>query len=187
MISRLNGKVIDIDLHGYILDVNGVGYRINCTEFDLKKIRLDQDLIVNTFLDVKEKSLELYGFINKEDQTVFELLLNVSGIGPKKSLGILNTTNSNTLLEGIGSGDANHLSQISGISKKQSEKIVIALRDKVEGISIDENIKSGTNDIIEALQSLGYSPKESREAIKQIDKNLKPEEMIKVALKNLNK
>jgi holliday junction DNA helicase RuvA len=186
MISKLWGKVEDINLSDYILNVGGVGYKINSTLSDVGKVKTGKDLAVNTFLDVKEKSLELYGFLESEDKKFFELLLGVNGIGPKTAMQILNRTTKETLIEGISSGDGAHLSQISGLGKKQAEKIVLALKDKIDSVSVKGGIKGGTSDTIDALLSLGYSAREAREAISGLDKGMRPEAMIKEALKNLN-
>jgi len=185
MISKIKGIVEENNLTNVVVDVSGVGYKINCTLEDSKELKVGKNVSINTHLDVKEKSMELYGFLNIEDKKLFELLLTVNGIGPKTALNILNSTSPTTLTEGIASGDAKHLQEISGLPKKQSEKLVMSLKDKVIGEELDEGSVTGTSDAIEALASLGYNKKEARDAISKIDKNLKTEDIIKAALKKL--
>jgi Holliday junction DNA helicase RuvA len=187
MISRLKGEIEENNLTDVTIDVAGVGYKINCTTDTSKELRVGSKVSVHVHMDVKEKSIELFGFITEEDKKLFELLLKVNGIGPKTALNILNSVSPNTLIEGIASGDPKHLREISGLPKKQSEKLVLTLKDKVKGEELDEKTVAGTSDAIEALLSLGYSKKDSRDIISKIDKKLSTEEMIKEALKTLKK
>jgi Holliday junction DNA helicase RuvA len=186
MIARLKGQIEENNLSNIIVDVSGVGYKINCTLETSKELKVGGGVQFHTFLDVKENSLELYGFLNEDDKKLFELLLSVNGVGPKTALNILNSTSQNTLIEGIASGDPKHLQEISGLGKKQCEKLVMTLKDKVGGEELDEKSLSGTSDAIEALASLGYSKKEIRDTVSKINKKLKTEEIIKEALKKLN-
>jgi holliday junction DNA helicase RuvA len=187
MIAKLKGVVEENNLTSVIVDVLGVGYKVNCIIEDSKKLKVGSKVSVYTHLDVKETSMELYGFLEEEDKKTFELLLTVNGIGPKTALGILNSTSTKILIEGISSGDPKHLADISGLGKKQCEKLVMTLKEKVGVTEVDEKTKLGTSDAIEALVSLGYSPKESRDIISKIDKNLKTEQIIKEALKKLTR
>lgn len=186
MISRLKGQLEENNLTSVIIDVGGIGYKVNCTIEDSKELRVGNKVMLYTHMDVKETSMELYGFLGEENRKLFELLLTVNGIGPKTALNILNSTSKTTLIEGIASGDPKHLQAISGLPKKQSEKLVLTLKDKVDGEELDEKTISETNDAIEALISLGYSQKQSREVVSKIDKKLNTEKIIKEALKKLN-
>lgn len=187
MISKIKGGIEENNLTNVTIDVGGVGYKVNCTVEDSKKLKVGSKVSIHTHLDVKETSMELYGFLEEEDKKTFELLLTVNGIGPKTALQILNSTSTKTLIEGISSGDPRHLEEISGLGRKQCEKLVLALKEKVGVVEIDEKVKSGTSDAIEALVSLGYSRKDARDVISKIDKKLKTEEIIKEALKNLTR
>lgn len=194
MIGCLKGKIIEKSLDNIILDVSGVGYKIFTQNEIIGNLKVGVDSLFWTFLSVKETSLDLYGFINKKDLEFFKMLLTISGVGPKSALAIMDTAPTKVLIEGIQSGDANYLSKISGISSKKSEKILIALKDKVglSDILTDSNVSSGTGqDIlaIDALVSLGYSEKESRTAIAEIKSEIKEDDnagnIIKKALKKL--
>lgn len=187
MISRLKGQIEENNLTNIVIDVSGVGYKVNCTIEDSKELQVGSNISIHTFLDVKETSMELYGFLEEENKKLFELLLTVNGVGPKTALNILNSTSSTTLIEGIASGDPKHLQEISGLGKKQCEKLVMTLKDKVVGEELDEKTVAGTSDAIEALVSLGYTKKDARDIVSKIDKKLGTEEIIREALKSLNK
>jgi len=188
MIVKINGIVDEVGLQDITLMTNGLGYRVFMTTDSLVNVTIDDNLSLFTHHVIRENSQDLYGFKNREDLEFFELLLTISGIGPKSALSILNTASSATLKEGITSGDAGYLSKISGISKKNAEKIVLNLKDKIGSIeSYSTNNTSESSMAIEALTSLGYSEKDSREAIQKVDKTLTTEKMIKEALKNLGK
>lgn len=187
MISRLKGQIEENNLTNIVIDVSGVGYKVNCTIEDSKELKVGSNISIHTFLDVKETSMELYGFLEEENKKLFELLLTVNGVGPKTALNILNSTSSTTLIEGIASGDPKHLQEISGLGKKQCEKLVMTLKDKVVGEELDEKTVAGTSDAIEALVSLGYTKKDARDIVSKIDKKLETEEIIREALKSLNK
>jgi len=186
MISRLKGQIEENNLTFVVVDVGGVGYKVNCTIEDSKDLKVGMNISLHTHLDVKETSMELYGFLDEETKKLFELLLTVNGVGPKTALNILNSTSSTTLIEGIASGDPKHLQEISGLGKKQCEKLVLTLKDKVTGEELDEKTVAGTSDAIEALVSLGYTKKDARDIVSKINKKLSTEEIIREALKKLN-
>ena len=133
---------------------------------------------------MREDALDLYGFLNYEELEFFEMLIGVSGIGPKGALAILSIASTETLRKAIGTGDTSYLTKISGIGKKTAEKIVIELRDKMgeqeKGSSMQEEL-----DAMEALKSLGYSQNEIREALKKVPPDLNTNEKIREALKIL--
>ena len=186
MIGHLKGVVLQQDLKSIILDVAGVGYKIytNTAILDGKKEKI---LEFWTYLAVRENALDLYGFATKEELHFFELLISVSGIGPKSALGILSIASIQNLRHAISSGDTSHLIKVSGIGKKNAEKIVIELKDKLEGLSIDMSHSiHGDVDALEALKSLGYGEREAREALKKAEGDT-TEAKVRFALKNLNK
>ena len=186
MIGHLKGTVVHQDLKSVVLDVSGVGYKIftNTANLDNKK---DKILEFWTYLAVRENALDLYGFSKKEELDFFELLISVSGIGPKSAMGILTLATLPNLRHAIATGETSHLTKVSGIGKKNAEKIVIELKDKLVGLSIDlTQSMSGDVDALEALKSLGYGERESREALKGAEGET-IEKKVRSALKNLNK
>lgn len=185
MIAKLRGTVDEIGMSSLILDVSGVGYLIFAPGNVLAHIRTGQSVTLFTHHAIREQASDLYGFLSADELSFFELLLTVSGIGPKSALAIVNTAPIETLREGIQSGDASHLTKVGGIGKKSAEKIVVELKDKLGGLPHTTNISTGSGDAIEALTALGYSLSEARDAIKQVDKTLSTEEMVRHALKTL--
>lgn len=186
MISHLKGVVIHQDLKSLILDVGGVGYKIHTNTAVLDSSK-QKTLEFWTYLAVRETALDLYGFIKKEELDFFELLISVSGIGPKSAMGILSIATVSNLRNAISTGDTSHLTKVSGIGKKNAEKIVIELKDKLVGL-LEEvtGSTSGEIDALEALQALGYGEREIREVLKKVTDIKDVGEKVKKALKLLS-
>jgi len=187
MISRLNGKVVKKNLRFAIIECGGVGYKVYSPVAVLEKLREESEAILWTSLAVRENSLDLYGFEKEDELEFFELLNTVSGIGPKTALSILNIASPKALERAISSGDTTHLVKVSGIGKKNAEKIVIELRDKLGALGDDYKTELKDEvDAIEALKALGYSPQAAREALKEVSKEINgTNEKIREALKIL--
>lgn len=191
MISRLTGSIVHFDTKYLVLDVHGVGYKVAISPDVFSKLDKEVPLTLWTYLAVRENALDLYGFLSLSELNFFELLITISGIGPKTAMGILNVASVHSLETAIQTGDTSHLTKISGIGKKVAEKIVMELKDKVvEGVHTPEQAQTMKNDsdVLEALKSLGYSPTEARDVLKKIPKTLtKTSDKIKEALKILGK
>ncbi len=186
MIRKLNGEVDEISDGEIILNVSGVGYLVRMANSAISSLRTGSEVSLYIHHAIRETASDLYGFLDKSDLSFFELLLTISGIGPKSAMGIMNTAPVNTIIEGIRSGSADHLAKISGIGKKSAEKILLALKDKVEGAGGDAIPQGGATDAIEALTALGYSPQDARATVQKLDNSLSTEEIVKLALKNLS-
>jgi Holliday junction DNA helicase RuvA len=186
MIGHLKGKVISQDIKSLILDVNGVGYKV-FTNTALLSSAKGQPLELWTYMAVRENALDLYGFATQEELAFFELLLTVSGIGPKSAMGILSAATLANLRHAIASGDTSHLTKVSGVGKKNAEKIVVELKDKLDGFEIEVTIgMSADVDALEALKSLGYGEREAREALKKVTEAKDTGDKVKKALKLLS-
>ena len=187
MIGHLKGTLLRQDLKSIILDVSGVGYKIYTNTTSLEPAK-DKTLEFWTYLAVRENALDLYGFKTKEELDFFELLVSsVSGIGPKSAMTIMSVATLQNLRHAISTGDTSHLTKVSGVGKKNAEKIVVELRDKLEGLDGDlGHLISGDIDALEALKSLGYGEREAREALKKAVGDT-TEKKVRSALKNLNK
>jgi len=189
MIGKISGIVSEKERRWAIIDVSGVGYKIFLTDTDLKSFSIQKEATFWTHLVVREDVLDLYGFSDKETLSLFELLIGISGVGPKSALGILNLAPPEVLIEAIGTQNTSYLTKVSGIGKKSAEKIVLELKDKV-GV-IDEGT-GGTlghdEDALLALKSLGYTREEARDALKRVPKTVAgAQERIKEALKLLSR
>lgn len=192
MISRLTGTLAHIDPRYIVLDVQGVGYKVFTTVDIMSKLGKEkEDITLWTYLAVRETALDLYGFTSLSELDFFELLITISGIGPKTALGILNSASVQALETAIQTGDTSHITKISGIGKKVAEKIVMELKDKIDKVSHSEESKSAMKtdtDALEALKSLGYSQNEARDALKEVPKSVvKTNEKVREALKILGK
>lgn len=187
MISKIKGKVIDHSNKYLIIEIGGLALNVFCPEETIQE-SIGKDVELHTYLSVKENSIELFGFKEKKSLKFFEMLISISGIGPKSAIGILNIAPVEVIKKAISSGDTTSLVRISGIGKKTAEKISLELKEKIkEEMSSDDQYDiKGEADVIEALKALGYSQKEAREVLREIDKNLSPQEKIKEALKSLN-
>lgn len=197
MIGSIKGKIIQKTEKFVIVETGGVGYKINVPPDTLSKINAlrlhsgqnDTGASVSFWIHthVREDSLDLYGFLDYQELEFFEMLINVSGIGPKGALIILGVASLETLKRAIGTGDIAYLTKISGIGKKTAEKIVIELRDKITNNFSEKskNFLQGELDALEALKSLGYSQGEAREALKKIPAETDTNSKIRQALKTL--
>src|SRR5665213_3382390 len=159
MIGYLEGTIRAVRENHCILVVqNGVGYKVFATKETLTRTSVDSKVAFWTHLAVREGILDLYGFPAEEELASFELLLTVSGIGPKSALGILDIASSETLRSAIASGNAAYLTNVSGIGKKTAEKIVLELKDKIlAGTGAGPAMPKGDMEALEAMRALGYS------------------------------
>lgn len=185
MIGSIRGKITLKTDKFLIVETGGVGYRVSVSPDALSRTKkLGEEILLWIHTHVREDILDLYGFLEISELEFFEMLISVSGIGPKGALSILSTTTIETLKTAVRTGDTGYLTKISGIGRKTAEKIVIELRDKLgkdtEGNSLREEM-----DALEALKSLGYSQNEAREALKEVDAKLSTNAKIKEALKIL--
>ena len=189
MIAHIKGTVVHKTDKFLVVDVNGVGYKVSVTTDTISSISEGSEASLWIYTAVRETSIDLYGFPTNEEMGFFELLLDVSGIGPKSALGILAVASIDTLKKAIATGDTSYLNKVSGIGKKTAEKIVIELRDKLKahiGESGAPSSLRGESDIVEALKSLGYSQNEARDTLKQIPSEIEgTNARIKEALKIL--
>jgi len=189
MIGSIRGKINLKTDKFLIVETAGVGYKVNVSPNTLSKAqKQNEEIFLFIHTHVREDALDLYGFLDREELEFFEMLLNVSGIGPRSALAILGIASIETLRKAIGTGDTSYLTKISGIGKKTAERIVIELRDKIAEKMKDE--KGGSSlreelDALEALKSLGYSQSEARETLKKVSADTNTNAKIREALKIL--
>ncbi len=189
MIGHIEGKVIFKGEKYAVLDVGGVGYKIFAGAETLKNIGNDR-IKLWTHLHVREDALDLYGFSNQSELEFFELLISISGIGPRSALGILAVAPVDTIKRAVGSGDTTYLTKVSGVGRKTAEKVVLELKDKMgfgkNGTSPEE-FKDDA-DLVEALVALGYSQRDAREMIQKIPKDINGREnRLKAAIRTTGK
>jgi holliday junction DNA helicase RuvA len=170
MISHLKGTLLEREIGSVILDVGGVGYRVNVSNatFALLPSETGSTIELYIHMAVRENSIELYGFADKDEMGLFELLIGVSGIGPKSGLAILSLANAGTLKTAIAKNDVSYLTKVSGIGKKTAEKIVLELKDRIGShAAMGPELKEDA-DVVEVLMSLGYPREEARDVVKRL-------------------
>lgn len=189
MIAQLRGEVTHSGIGYIILDVGGIGYRVEATADALQKLRKKNgEITLWTHLAIRETAHNLYGFLTEEDLLFFEMLIAISGIGPKSALGILSLADAKTLRSAISHGDTSYLTRVSGIGKRNAEKIVLELRDKLGTLEADETHPKEQADMYEVLRALGYGAKEARDAMSGVSEDITDAgERIRIALKKLGK
>ena len=187
MISRLRGMPAGRSADGLVLDVGGVGYLVAATPSVLRKAEGGGEIIVETYLHVREDAMQLYGFADASERELFTHLLAVTGIGPKVALAVVSGSPVADLRRAIVLGDHARFQVIPGIGKKTAERIVLELREKV---ALEESIPlssaAGTSGHLvarDALVELGYSVLEAEQALATLDPDLPVEEKIRLALR----
>lgn len=189
MISKIKGKIEYIRDSYVVVGVNSIGYKVFVTPFVLGKIAGSQevDFFIHTY--VREDILALYGFLTLEELEMFELLISISGIGPKAGLGILSIADAKTIRTAILNEDPSVLTKVSGVGKKTAERVILELKNKIADLSEHEKDEiMADSDALEALVGMGYSVSEARESLKLVSVEIKDiGERVKLALKNLGK
>ncbi len=187
MIGYLEGKILHKDERALILLVNGTGYIVAVTPPTLLNAPLGETLSLWTHLAVREDALDLYGFMHKDELVLFRLLIGVSGIGPKSALNVLALADVSTLARAIASGDGSYLIKVSGIGKKTAEKIVLELKEKMSAFATDDgDVPHAETEALDALEALGYSPRDTRELVRVLAKeHTTTEAIIRKALQTL--
>jgi holliday junction DNA helicase RuvA len=189
MISYLNGRVLKRGANFLIIEVGGVGYKVFVNENLAAETPAGGKAELWTHQYVREDAEDLYGFSSFEKLALFEMLLSVSGIGPKSGLGIMAIAGVEEIKTAIAEGDIHLLTKVSGIGKKTAERVVLDLRDKVGILVPAEGAVSAVGlrgDEIDALVALGYSLQQAREALSKVDKSIIDSgKRIREALKNI--
>jgi len=193
MIGYLTGKVISLKPTHLLVDVNGVGYSVHISLTTFEEIT-DKE-IVSLFIhtNVKEDSITLYGFFTEAEKQMFELLISVSGVGPKIGLSILSGIRVDDLRYALQSGDVSRIVAVPGIGKKTAERLTLELRNKVADIVEQEGTTPAPSirtEAVSALSTLGYNLKQSEKAVREIlteKPDIDIEELLKEALTFLSK
>lgn len=195
MIDQISGKIISINDNYVVLEVGGLGIKVNISANFASKL-VNEDLItLVTYLNVREDALDLYGFKNDSERNLFLMLISISGIGPKLAVSILSGVELEELKSNILSGDIKSLTSIPGVGAKTAKRIIIELKDKLSKTTTtelgfeDDFASKISKDVLSALVGLGYSESMATEVIKRInpaksDKSI--ESLIKESLKILN-
>jgi len=190
MIATLSGVVSEKLADIVVLDVQGVGYGVYVTAEDQSHLAAGETAKLYIYEYVREQAHDLFGFITRDTQALFEQLLDVSGVGPKMALNMLSIGSSTEVRTAIAGGDVKFIQRASGVGKRLAERVVVELKDKVGLLGIDlestgllqSEDKLLKDEAVEALVALGYSAADAAQALQKVDAKLPTEERIKQAL-----
>ena len=201
MISFIKGRLYEVSEQSVVLETGGIGYRVQVSPQTIARLpRSGDEIKIHIYMHVKEDGIALYGFLSVEEIDMFNLLILVSGIGPKVALGVLGVMEPQQVMLAIVAEDIAVLSKAPGVGKKTAQRIVLDLRDRIKGRDVvgisdtlggQRRVSMGTNekqDAIDALISLGYSRGESVKAVMETAlPGMNAEQVIKSALRKLAK
>ena len=200
MIRFIKGIVVDIEENFLILENHGIGYRIFTPASVLERyVRVGEEIKLHTYMNVREDAMLLYGFLTADDLRLFELLLGVSGVGPKAGLGILSALSADDLRFAVLSDDAAAIAKAPGIGKKTAQKLILELKDKMSlEDAFEKKLAHGqdlpeitgtdeTSEAVMALTALGYASTDALRAVRAVDghETMDVEALLKASLKNL--
>ena len=195
MLYYVSGKVAILEPGLAVIDCGGVGYGCRVTAYTAGQLKLNQNARLYITESIREDAFDLYGFISREEQRCYELLTSVNGVGPKAAMSILAAGPQNFTLA-VMTGDEKMLTAAQGIGKKIAQRIILELKDKIGGGSMELDFSAGTtaapvqagsNAALAhaALQELGYSAAEINMALKGVDPQATTEEMVRYALRQM--
>lgn len=191
MISHLEGTILLKTEKFVVVEAGGIGYKTFVSAETVQKIPEKGGFVkLWAHEHIREDARELYGFLHFAELELFELLISISGIGPKGGLGVLAIAPVDTLKKAIATGDTSYLTRVSGIGRKTAEKIVLELREKMsgKGVMVDAPELKDEADVLEALVSLGYTQRDARQALSDIPRSgMGVEDQVKAALKKLGR
>lgn len=191
MIHSLNGILKEKEGNLFAIEIGGIAFKLKSSVNVVNSLpQVGEKVNVFTHLHVREDALELYGFLDKSELEFFEMLIGISGIGPKSALGILGIEKVEKIKAAISEGRVELLTKASGVGKKTAERVILELRNKLfqKGSEKIVGTMESDHDIIEALENLGYSKSQARSALSKVDSSVvRMEDRIKQALSLLRK
>jgi Holliday junction DNA helicase RuvA len=193
MITHIKGKLIEKHTTHAIVECNGLGYYLPISLHTFSNIPDRENIILYTYLIIREDAHILYGFADKTEREIFKLLISVSGVGPSTAIIMLSSMSSQEIQRAIGSGDVDKIKSVKGIGIKTAQRVIVDLKDKnlktyesLEDFSISNN--TIRNEALSALEVLGFTRKKVDnilQLILQESPDINLEDLIKKALKNL--
>jgi Holliday junction DNA helicase RuvA len=188
MIGSLKGMISHKSTNYLILETAGVGYKVFVTPVLMANVKVAQNLGLVTLTYVREDQITLYGFESLAELEFFELLLTVSGVGPKSAIGIMSLASLAMIKSAIVGEDPTVFTKVSGIGRKTAERVIIELKDKLKAQVDAAPVAKEHSDAMDALLALGYSQQEARDALKAVPPTVKDlQEKVKLALKTLTR
>ena len=197
MLYYVSGAVTVLEPGLAVIDCGGVGYGCRITAYTAGQLKLNQNAKLFITESIREDAHDLYGFISKEEQSCYELLTSVNGVGPKAAMAILSSGGPQNFTLAVMTGDEKMLTAAQGIGKKIAQRIILELKDKLGGSSMELDFSTGPATAVPvqkgnnadmahaALQELGYSPAEINAALKGVSATATTEEMVRYALRQM--
>lgn len=201
MFHYISGITAELLPNLAVIDCDGVGFEVNTSAYTVSQLKTGEKAKLYTYVYIREDCMDIYGFASKSEKHCFEMLIGISGVGPKAAVAILSSSSPENLVMNIVSGNDKALTAAPGIGKKTAQRIILELKDKLaketseisfgdmpvfNNSSVPGNTK--VNDASAALMVLGYSASEISAALKKVDvENLSLEEIIKASLKQMIK
>lgn len=199
MLYSVRGKLIAIESNAAVVECGGVGYMCQTTMNTLKAVKLNTEVTLYTYLNVREDAVDLFGFATKAELETFKNLISVSGVGPKAGLAVLSELSPEQVAMAIASDDLKTITRAQGIGKKIAQRIVLELKDKLAKAANEDssfaqaaqnsvNVSTGNvPKAIEALGVLGYSPSDVSPVLAALDSTLPVEQLISLTLKQMGR
>lgn len=199
MLYSLRGKLIHTTSSSAVVECSGVGYNCQTTINTLKTLKINTEVMLYTYLNVREDAVELFGFSTKTELETFKTLISVSGVGPKAALAVLSELSPEQVAMAIATDDIKTITRAQGVGRKIAQRIILELKDKLAAnISSDggmSTVVSGVSVVssgnvpkaIEALGVLGYAPSDVSNILSQLDSSLPVEQLISLTLKQMGR
>jgi Holliday junction DNA helicase RuvA len=200
MIGRLHGKILDRQAPELIIDVNGVGYEVLAPMTTFYQLEGQSEVVLHTHFAVSETSQQLFGFHSRDDRDFFRLLIKVNGVGPKMAVGIM-SIETRDIVRCVMDSNVSALTKVPGVGKKTAERLIVDMRDKLNGWSSDDGAAESLAETSQvannpnawlaeaeaALTALGYKPAEAARAVSKAmtDDVASSEDLIRLALKSM--
>lgn len=195
MIYSVRGNLILMDAGIAVVECGGVGYRVQTSISTQKTLKLNSEVMLYTYMNVREDAMELFGFATKSELSTFKMLIAITGVGPKVALAILSELSSEQIAMAVSAGDSKTLTRASGVGPKLAQRIVLELKDKIKGVAEAPGFDPGKGSIITdtgnvpkavaALAVLGYSAADVIPILSRLDPSMSVEAMIAATLKQM--
>jgi Holliday junction DNA helicase RuvA len=199
MFHYLSGLVTELFPNLAVIDCGGVGFEVNTSAYTLSQLKAGEKAKLYTYVHIREDAFEIYGFSGKSEKRCFEMLLGVSGVGPKAALSILSVNTPESLIMSIVSGNERAITAAAGVGKKIAQRVILELKDKIakdSGFSnesfsapaVPASDNSAVGDAVAALTVLGYGSNEIAQVLKTVDTSgMSTEQIIKTVLRRMVK
>lgn len=185
MIANLKGKIIGKSSYGLIVENNDIGYEVFVTDQVLLDSKEGETIELKISENIREDSYSLFGFTEQNQKDFYSQLVAISGVGPKMAMAILSTDSVSNLQKAVLAGKTDAFKSVLGVGAKTAQRIILELKGKIDLQKVDANFSQ--DPVYQALISLGYHSSQANQAMQDLPENIKTDEKVKLALRNLSK